>query len=264
MKRVLCFFLAFVLVALCGCSAAREVSRNGKYRIMEDAGEYYLVMDKASSISSNGVSASEKMEALTFSSVGEMKQTISEGKYTDEQLAIMDRFFQKTAKGDIALCNTNKLYDATLPEGLTADEIEWYGGYWYTFVFEGELWGFLSVSDKETIENKAAEFAKQPERVKILEKKEVSERNATETLFENLAGEPRKQIQYTFESKDITINIIEVYKRNESDTVPYRVWFYGNSKDAYFNGEFYGFTERPSYEWVTSFGLKPYVETETE
>ena len=60
------------------------------------------------------------------------------------------------------------------------------------------------------------------------------------------------------------MTIQELYFLIESETIPKHVSFWGSINGTYFTGSVGGFTERPSYEWVTSFGLTPYVETETE
>ena len=60
------------------------------------------------------------------------------------------------------------------------------------------------------------------------------------------------------------MTIQELYFLNESETIPRSISIWGSTGGTYFTGYMGGFTERPSYEWVTSFGLKPYVETETE
>ena len=45
-----------------------------------------------------------------------------------------------------------------------------------------------------------------------------------------------------------------------SDTVPRKVAIYGAQDGAYFYGSFIDFSERPSEEWLASFGLQEYVD----
>lgn len=61
--------------------------------------------------------------------------------------------------------------------------------------------------------------------------------------------------------------VIETY--DSTDDIPTAINFFGKTNGAYFKGLIIEAGEmtihhRPSIEWFQAFGLKPYVETETE
>lgn len=263
MKRYICILLAILLLTLSGCSRGVEVLSNDQYSIMEEDGQHYMKLHKAVSVTSGSTSAgtAQAPYVIKFSSLEEMKNAITEGTFTEEQLAHMQANFPSNKRGNVLLCNVNKLYSATVPAGIDVGPIHWYGDN-YKFIISEEA--NISFCDKEAHDEFAKACDIESGKAKIISVTTIEDRNAKVVTFENLAGAPRKMVTYNHTSGGKTITVAEQYNLDESETVPYSISFWGNCDGAYFTGYMYGFTERPSYEWVTSFGLKPYVETETE
>lgn len=93
----------------------------------------------------------------------------------------------------------------------------------------------------------------------------VSDRNARLVRKYNGAYESMS-LCYSIKTTEGIIYVKEEYKTKyyntggatlkESETVPEEVYLFINEGDAYFYGSFYGWEERPSMEWLTSFGTK--------
>ena len=263
MKKWFCVLLALFLIMLNGCSRGVEVLSNDQYCIMEKDGQYYMELHKPVS-SSPGNTLEGTAQApyiIQFSSLKELKNAITEGKFTEKQLAHMQENFPRNKSGNVLLCNVNKLYNAAVPEGVEVETIHWYGDR-YRFVFDKDGW--IDFSVREAYDKFALGYDIESGTAKIISVNMISDRNAKEVVFEDLLGAPRKMVTYSYKSEEKTITIAEQYNLDESETVPFSINFWGTCDGAYFTGNMYGFTERPSYEWVTSFGLKPYAETETE
>jgi hypothetical protein len=140
--------------------------------------------------------------------------------------------------------------------------IEWFGDS-YVFLIGDNCSVYLT--DKSGYEECAKQNDIESGKSKIISVDTIEDRNARVVTYESyLSATPRKMVTYSITSGGKTITIAERYNLNESDTIPFSINFWGNCDGAYFTGYMYGLTERPSYEWVASFGLKPYVETETE
>ena len=263
MKKYICILLVILLLALSGCSKEVEVLSNDQYRIMEKGGQYYMELHKpVGSSSGNALEGTAQAPYnIQFSSLKELKNAITEGKFTEKQLAHMQENFPRNKSGNVLLCNVNKLYNAAVPEGVEVGSIHWYGDN-YSFMLNED--GRLNFCSKNAYDEFMSSMEVNADAVSIVDETTTSDRNAKVVEFKNLLGEPRKRITYSFTANTKTITIAEEYHLDESEAVPYRIKFCGTDNGVYFTGYMYGFTERPSYEWVTSFGLKPYVETETE
>lgn len=263
MRKYICLLLALLLLVLSGCSAGVEVLTNDKYAILEKDGIYSMKLHDPEAYSGGGSASQNASEAfyVEFSSVGKMKETIEEGSFSKETLEKMQECFSKDQNNNVLICNTNKLYDVTLPQGVTARAIHWFGDS-YNFLLGDH--GAIDFTNKAWHDEYAKRHDIESGKAKVISVNMLDDRNAKEVIYENLLGQPRSMITYSYTSGNKTISVAEQYNLDESETIPYSIGFWGCCNGAYFTGHMYGLTERPSYEWVTAFGLKPYVETETE
>ena len=252
-----------LLLILSGCSAGVEVLTNDKYAILEKDGIYSMKLHDPEAYygSQSALQSSSAAFYLEFSSVGKMKEAIEKGSFSKETLEKMQKNFSKDSNNNVLVCNPNKLYDVTLPEGVTARAIHWFGD---TYNFLLGTRGALGFTDKEWHDEYAKRHDIEAGKAEVISVNMIPDRNAKEVIFENLMGQPRRMVTYSYKSGNKTISIAEQYNLDESETIPYSVSFWGCCDGAYFTGHIYGLTERPSYDWITSFGLTPYVEAKTE
>jgi hypothetical protein len=255
MKKIVCFMLSALLVFLCGCSSGTKVLTNDKYSIREKDGAYFLKLHEPAGYYVSGhMQNASAPYVIAFSSVKEIKSAIDSGDFSDRQLQHIQSYFTEGNR-NVEICNINELYDATVPQGVLVKEIHWLGDR-YNFLLGDE--GILYYTDKEYYDLFASTCRLGDGAT------DIADRNAKEAFFESFTGDEIRAVVYTHTTENKTITVYEEYIVAESNSIPYRIQFYGICDGAYFVGFLYEFTERPSYEWVTSFGLKPYVETETE
>lgn len=266
MKKICCFTITLLLIFLCGCSRGVEVLRNSQYSILEEHGEYSIKFHNPADVYSSGsdilIGTAEMAVAVEFTSITEMKQAIEPGHFSEYELDIIQSKFEKNSRGEIKICNTDKLYDVTLPDDVETRVIEWFGDSYIFLIGENCS---LNFTDQSGYDECAKQNNIESGKSKIISVETIEDRNARVVTYESyLSATPRKMVTYSVASGGKTITVAERYNLNESDTVPFSINFWGNCDGAYFTGYIYELTERPSFEWVTSFGLTPYVETETE
>lgn len=263
MKRYICLLVALLLLMLGGCSAGVEVLTNDKYAILEKDGTYSIKLHDPESYygSQSAMQSSSAAFYLEFSSVGKMKEAIEKGSFSKETLEKMLENFSKDSNNNVLICNPNKLYDVTLPEDVTARAIHWFGDT-YNFLLGGH--GSLVFTDKVWHDEYAKRHDIEAGKAEVISVNMIPDRNAKEVIYVSLMGQPRRMVTYSYTSGTKTITVAERYNLDESETIPNNISFWGCCDGAYFTGYVYELTERPSFEWVTAFGLTPYVETETE
>ena len=268
MKKLLCILLAILLLALSGC-AGSEVLSNEQYAIREKDDVYYLdfhdnsYAKEAASIDKNGSAIGGYN--IYFSSIAEMQDCIKNGKFSKEDLVGMQAY-EKADNGKVAVCNVNKLYDVVLPEGFSLKQISWKGlSYMFQLYYCNEYHGSLRIGNQIDYQNEIAFSTPNFDNGSTLLLSSVDkDRNGEILEFITPTGTHMKYIRYSYVLNGMTVTAQEEYNLDESEETPSWIAYWGEGNGVYFTGILGGFTERPSYEWVTSFGLKPYAETETE
>lgn len=271
MKRLLGILLVICLL-LSGCGAASEpgveVLSNAQYSIMERNGEYYFdFKEDVDQSTANGQmdAAIPGSDGFIFGSVKVMRDRIVNGGFSAANLSAMSGW-AKTADGKVAVCDVNALWDAYLPQDMPLACVRWFGRD-YSFVFENDdLEGRLYFAT-ESIYRRMQQIyeLEETENCKFISVEQVAERDATVITFESQVASSGKQISYTYTENGFTVTIFEEYLYDYSDeTVPFIVIGMAEGNGIYYYWSVGGFTERPSYEWIKSIGLKPYVETESE
>lgn len=270
-QKVFCLMLALlVTLTVAGCaeiSAVNKICENDVYTLEESNGTYWLNFHEQLPKQGGGDSADGQqiVDDVCFGSVKEMKEAIRKGKFSDEAIQTITRYFQRNPAGDVKTCNINQLYEAALPSDLSVTKVSWYGET-YSFSIEGGgITGYMTCGDQalyDDSQEKGMGFLSN-EDIIIDSQTTVADRNATEYRYTSAYGVDVKIIVYTADIDGKNITILESYHSHES-TVPQSVRIWGMHDSKAFYCFVTNFTERPSYEWVTSFGLKPYVETETE
>lgn len=203
-----------------------------------------------------------------FSSLSEMRRALKHG--------LIDPFYLSSIheedKSDVCtIYNLDRLQELIAPKGMEYSFIA-FGGDGYNFHFRDQaIQGHVDVCSPRWYEwymkTYYTGFASDRE---ILSDTTVEDRNARviESIFESYQ---RKDILYTIQLDELTLYIREEYLTQclvdtpytvfQSETIPHNVYIFGNDGANTFYGQFSGFEDRPSVQWLTSFALKPHDET---
>ena len=273
MKKVLGFLLVLCLL-LCGCGKTNaapgvEVLSNDQYSVMDRDGEYYFDFKEDVDLSGGGQqtgAANPGSSGVNFGSVKAMHDRIVNGGFSAATLSGMAGW-AKTTDGKVAVCNVNALWDAYLPQDLSVAHVNWCGQT-YAFVLQSDdLEGRLCLTTESGYQRmKEIYEIEETNNLKFTSVEQVAERDATVITYESQVASSGKQIRYTYEKDGFTVTILENYffDYSETETVPFIVNGMAEGNGIYYYWSVGGFTERPSYEWIKSIGLKPYTETKTE
>lgn len=269
LKKTICILVFLSVVLITGCYQADKgnvVLENAQYAIIEDNRMYSLrFYNNEMKDSLDSASGSVSPRSISFVSVGEMKECIEKGKFSKTDLLTM-QYFAKNSRGEITICNLNRLFDATLPNDVPLDGVTWYGQT-YTLGFGGKYTGRIQFCSQDYYDQEVARYKYENNpKLEIISKTSVEDRDATVYVCRNRSNDLYfRDIQYTYTNGDKTIFFVETYNFSElyADT-PTRIYFFGYMHGQYFCGSISGFRQRPSYEWLQAFGLTPYEEKETE
>ena len=259
---LICVFLLSTL--LCGCSFnTKETIQYDTplYSITAKDGLYNLTPKNPLS----DIDASMRWPLPQFQSVAEMRQGIISGSFTENELYALS-LRSPSAAGGIEICDVNNLYHCTAPADLNLKCITWCGKY-YDFAFSGEtVWGGVNCYNKEDYTEKydrEYQFFFTNPYITLLKQEENNERSAT-IYYGNTDVAELKFICYEIRVGNKKMFVQEIYrlKHNNdkvevSSEVPQRVEFWGEENGGYFYGNFFDFTERPSVEWLSEFGITP-------
>lgn len=192
-----------------------------------------------------------------FSSVQEMKKKLSEGDISEAEIEELRR---ATQQGTYAICNINDLYEAVLPEDVEQTMVRFLGTA-YDFTFRGSEEGVMVCVSEDVYESEWNRHYKGTNLSKgciLLLTETVADRNA-EVRHYTYAGTESKQVFYTYETAHGQQRVYEMYIDGNLSTI----YIFGES-----NGSFYivstssDMLERPSIDWMSSFYLKKFIETE--
>lgn len=201
----------------------------------------------------------------TFSSVVEMKNDIENNNLSEQELYTIRTHYAKDGLWEI--CDLDNLYDARLPGETSIKQIALRGKS-YSFTLENYIAAscFINCLD-EADYNKAfeEEYLGFPnEHEEVIWEEQTEDRNATIKYFRTEAG-VFKRLEYTLQQDGRMLYVIEEYilsfytgSKPTSDTIPRTVTVYGEENGGYYKVWVLEPVERPSVEWITSFGLVPF------
>ena len=149
MRKMLLFICICLLFALLftGCSAGMpDPKKTGEldYSLIKEENSYYLAFDdpqKYEPVESDDISI-QVPEHLSFGSLKELYDAVTEGLLSDGQKAAMSKAFAKDEQGRIIICDFDHLQDLKLPKGFKVDSVLW-NGKSYGFAIEGAGSGFV-------------------------------------------------------------------------------------------------------------------------
>ena len=229
----------------------------GKYTIYWENEKCYMVFPSETGGEKTEDSFLVTAQYPQFSSVQEMKRKISEGDLSEAEVEELRRVAQQ---GIVEICNINNLYEAVFPKGLELTVITFYGN-GYDFEFSGNISGVMTCVSEEEYNSKwehsykGEGIAKQS--VLISEETE-EDRNALVRTY-SYAGTEIKRVFYTYETARGQQRVYEIYADGVLDVLE----IYGESNGAfYIVGISSDMQQRPSIDWMSSFYLNEFVETE--
>ena len=195
-----------------------------------------------------------------FSSLREMQQKLKTGDLAEEEIAELMRYAPKDTN-IVEICNINKLYEATYPENIAVEYIM-YTGRGYSYELGNGTIGYihyLCQDDYESLFEDEYNFTIGGPGFTVLSVEQVADRNAEVLRYDNgILGMECRRVRYTNQTDHGIQYVLEVY---EGDTLS-SIRIYGMNNGAYYSVFLHAPEERPSLEWLSSFGLREYVETE--
>jgi len=196
----------------------------------------------------------------TFSSLSEMQQKLKTGDLAPEEIAELMRYAPKNTN-IVEICNINKLYEAMYPENIEVEYIM-FTGRAYSYELGNSITGSITYLCQEEYERLYDAQYIHPlgkSGITILSVEQVDDRNAEVLRYDNLSlGIECSHVRYTNKTDHGTQYILELYA--EDTLISIKV--FGVSNGAYYRVSLHDLEERPSIEWLSSFGLREYVETE--
>ena len=278
MKRLIAFIcIAAILLGISGCGKTEkegnltENAATAPCVLKEENGKFYLQFSESSATNTtfNNINAQIAVSSPTFSSFADLKNSIETGSFSKANLEIL----QKRAKnGILEIPDPSKLHDVALPAGLAIKKIVWeINSYDFSVSWGNNQnydFGFVTVDmdggdhDYRFNENfinytNAADS--------VISDRIIEDRNAREFVYTNSTGK-YKQLLYQLENNGETLYVVELYcleynyasltPKYLSDTIPLTVQTFCKDEDVSWCTYFEGFEERPSVDWLKTFGIK--------
>lgn len=236
---------------------------------------YYLNFSDGNDISTPNTDIGLQSFDLKFQSLEEMKEVFLNNQLSKTQIETMKIGFPKNDNG-IMIANMNELYEPTIPIELTLGDI-CLNGLSYSFSFEpcdastDPMSGFVSILPQSIYDRNyltvLANLYK--EHINSLTQENITDRNATVYEYSTQNSE-KKLINYDIMIGNKTLHISEHYTVSWhadysipgqliSDSIPSHIQIFGCENGQYFEVGIYGISERPSVEWLSSFGITEYI-----
>ena len=250
-----------------------------QYSITEEDGSYYLNFSDGNEPPEE---YSSQIAGLLFDSLAEMQDAFINNKLTESQINQIKDKFSKDFQGRIQICDMNRLKQPALPSDLETGMVELTGQSYAFFVNSihtdsissespilsaGSYFQCLTKESYDRIFEREYENFFERDTVHLTSTTAGPDRNSTVYDYYTNSAELR-QIRYVLTVGSKTLYIDEGYRLNivddllpVSDTVPSRIDIYGCDDGRYFHVYLRGFSERPSVEWLSSFGLTDFVKS---
>lgn len=276
--RVLSLLVCVVIALTCGCAnqavpttvpqpqIVETICSNDFYTIVSDGSHHYLCskLEQHNSDASGCIS----IPFPEFQTVGEMKQHILSGSLDETVLAWIQRMYPSDYPGYANVLNVNQFHDATYPPEITTDVIQYLGGY-YVFGFSGpQVMGYMYCMTEQVYNRYVDQWPEYLASKEIVYEGTIDDRNANEYHWLGGSNGKAKVLEYELSEPGKIMLIREDYYIPDT-RYPYQVTFLGVENGCYFYGVLVNTANtslffRPSEEYLLQFGMKPYIETETE
>lgn len=241
------------------------INPNGAdYSLITRGGLCYVILENEYTTIGGG----QVLADVLFSSMKEFKDTVTQGKLSDSQKALVSTFAKD--ENGILTCDFNNLYVPVLPtSGVCDDDVSW-GGESYDFYvdLEGKPFGFFSVWTKRIYDQNYKYYITDffdRNTIRLIRAEELG--NGKTAFYYSTGAGYYVEIRYTLEDNSRTFVVSKTYRLNSSDEIideatkiPEEMSIYGNQGDVYYKIKLYEFESVPTDEWILQFGVKKYVE----
>ena len=250
-------FISIAIIILCvGCTIKDSLP----YTLEYDGNKCYMtfVSNKKNETNNSCIIMEPGLECESLS---DLKDSLLNYKFTEEQLNKIRSDFSTGNNKKIQICNPNKLYQAICPKNIKFNYFHWNGlTYYWSPDENSSLDTSFSYIKKDSYDyNLKKEYYNYDSDKTITKTEKTADRNATVYYYTTWSGE-YKRICYVLEQEEKTLHIAEEYTL-KSD-------IYNNRVDKYIslyimgkhNGEHFYVklhaNKRPSVEYLLEFGLK--------
>ena len=266
LKRIIVLFLICATVLCCTACGKKP------YDIIEKDGKHYIsfnTISKGEAVLADGANASTAAINLPdFTSIGQMKEKIENGDFNENELRAIEAKCKKN-NGLLEICDPNSLCDVRTPQDVALHNISWWGN-GYEFDLRSQNTESCYV-DCEIAEEYSYFFQKyyanspySKDKAYEFREEKIADRNATQIFYQTGAGD-FKVVKYEIREENRILYVSEEYHLTSysgpletSTTVPYRNHMFTEENGAFVTVSIYEPTERPSVEWLSSFGVTPY------
>jgi hypothetical protein len=263
MKKIIMVVIT-ILLCICtytGCSQPEpEETVNTDYEVVVDEqGNWYL---KFFDVLPPRDYYALYYQEIQFESVEEMRARIVNHELTKSECYMIMRYITE-APCLIQICNLDNLFILdTYPPNEEVSNVRWYCGTQYAYSLKnkwnGENKRIIFYSEDVFVQkyDAAKEYV---QRKDLISEKQLEDRNAIEYVWKN-----GKCVQYELEKEDKKLFVQERYAVNTEtgESEISSVYVLGMQNGAYWCMTTYP-AERPSEDWLLSFGVQPFVPEET-
>ncbi len=260
LKRIL------VLLIICSTIICATACGEKPYDIIEVDGKHYISFNTyllgERAISDIGRYSSV---SLPFTSIAQMKKKFESGAFDDYELCALQLKCMANC-GTVEICDLDNLYDVRMPEDVTLRQVNWEGDS-YTFSLDSQLTESCFVScktakDYDYLYKTEYKLAPSTDNGYDFQETKSYDPEGIQIFYKTDRAE-FKLIKYEICQEDRTIYVAEEYRLasvigGTSQTVPYLIHMFTEEDGAFVYVRISDPTERPSVEWLSSFGVTPY------
>lgn len=279
--RIMIVVWLMCAIGLAGCTSKEEPGANRTYitdyyAVCVDGNQCYIQID-ALYQSLQGDEDCLIFEYPCFSTLTEMREAIVTGTISEKEMQTVFNTANRCEDGSIEICNVDKLYECVLPAELSVKHIIW-TGIMYDYRVSGSIasGSFICLNETDYQDNIDSQYKDFLDNEQLIITKQEYEEDRSAVVY-HYTGERSngKYICYEIGTGDKRIIVQEVYRFGVgkealttddttlvSDEVPDNVRLWITDGSGYASVLLNGFSERPSVEWLSQFGLREYVETE--
>lgn len=279
-KRLGIVLLACMLLTLSACGSKRAIyARTQYYTVYSQNDQWFMKFhpERWSSKSSGNTNANIAVSFPEFRSLSDMQNRIKSGKIAPYELSGL--YYQSTDH-ILTICNLNKLYDLVAPEEFSYSRIVLWGEEYEFAADSSSVTGSIVCTTADIYEQALKHHTDyiSTQNRSVIAQTTAEDRNARIVYSKNKSSAYKdklyRDIFYEIQTQTQTLYIREssileylpgvhtedaLMQLDISNSVPEDVYIFGNNGTNCFYAELQGFTERPSVEWLSSFGLKPYT-----
>lgn len=209
---------------------------------------------------------------VSFSSLDDMRKSFMNNDFSSDEYIVMQSSFQKEEQG-LRLCNLNALWDAQRPSDTRIVSVSLSGEYYDHHVTEENMFSFgwvryVSAQRRDSL--KERDYIQYNKSYRTVTRKEASVFDGVpcEIVESNSEYEYYRDIYIELAEEEKSVCIVLRYlidytkddgRLIPSEIAPARVLMYGEQDGTAFVVSLYEFSQPPTYAWLTSFGLAPFV-----